>query len=70
MSAYDTIKNECSNCYAFDNSKHKQDLRTSHAGICKYYTCVVFKSDTCKAFMSVQQLPDFPTLETQQKLNL
>jgi spore cortex formation protein SpoVR/YcgB (stage V sporulation) len=43
---------KCENCSYFDGSKHENDKRTAHAGICSKWTEIVFKSETCKQFFS------------------
>jgi hypothetical protein len=46
------MKNQCQNCINFDASKHENDPRTSHAGICKKWCEIVFKTDKeCKQFL-------------------
>jgi len=48
----------CLNCIFFDGSKHQNDLRTSHAGICSKWTQITFKTDTCKQFFSNANKPE------------
>lgn len=42
----------CENCIFFDGSKHENDTRTKHAGICSKWTQIVFRSETCKQYFS------------------
>lgn len=44
------MKNLCENCTHFDGSKHQNDQRTHHAGICKKWCEIVFKTDNCKQY--------------------
>lgn len=56
-----TMKNTCENCVSFDPSRHENDKRTSHCGICSKFTEVVFKSDSkCKFFMIKTNPIDIP----------
>ena len=41
-------KISCANCHYFDNSAHKNDQRTHHAGICSKWSEVTFLTDSCK----------------------
>ena len=47
-------KNPCIDCNSFDNSKHINDPRTMHAGICKKWSQITFTSDTCKQYIPIQ----------------
>lgn len=47
----------CDNCTFFDGSKHQNDSRTSHAGICSKWSEIVFRSETCKQYISVLDQP-------------
>lgn len=40
----------CSNCTFFDGSRHENDKRTSHAGICSKWSQIVFKTEICKQY--------------------
>lgn len=42
----------CENCTFFDGSKHQNDKRTFHAGICSKWTEIVFKTEICKQYFS------------------
>ena len=44
----------CENCTFFDGSKHQNDIRTKHAGICSKWTEIVFRTETCKQYFSNQ----------------
>lgn len=46
---------KCENCIYFDNSKHKQDKRTEHAGICNKLGSITFLNETCKMFEPIQK---------------
>lgn len=47
----------CENCAFFNNSKHKLDKRTEHAGICSKWSEIQFKNSTCKMWFSNENLP-------------
>lgn len=47
----------CKNCIHFDPSKHANDPRTQHAGICTKWIEVTFKNDTCKHHFRADNLP-------------
>ena len=45
--------NTCKNCKSFDNSLHRNDVRTENMGICSKISEVVFKNDKiCKMFQN------------------
>lgn len=44
----------CENCMFFDGTKHDNDIRTKHAGICSKWTEIVFRTETCKQFFTLQ----------------
>lgn len=63
----------CENCFHFDGSQHENDARTKHAGICKNFSEIVFKKETCKFHFSKDNLPSekvFSKQETNVQLNL
>lgn len=50
-------KKPCLNCVHFDNTKHVNDSRTKHAGICQKWCQVTFNNHTCKDH-TLTALPD------------
>lgn len=56
---------KCKNCVHFDNTEHKQDKRTEHAGKCVKMAQIVFLNDSCnRMFQPVQKtLNDFEVIE-------
>jgi hypothetical protein len=61
----------CENCMYFDGSKHKNDTRTQHAGICSKWCQIVFKKEHCKQFFSAENLPPKSVfIEQPKQLNL
>lgn len=66
-------KETCENCHYFDNSAHKLDARTAHAGVCKKFSEIVFLSDNCSQYFDVSNLPQdkiFQPQETYQQRTL
>lgn len=49
----------CDNCDHFDGSKHANDVRTQHAGICNRWSMVTWKKDSCNQFINSASLPDW-----------
>lgn len=61
----------CENCASFDGTKHENDNRTKHAGICFKWSQIVFRNETCKQFFSNQNKTEtevFPPLLDISKL--
>lgn len=53
----------CIDCHFFDNSKHKNDPRTSHAGLCVKWSEINFKNSTCKQAIPIQESEKNPFKE-------
>lgn len=61
----------CQNCISFDPQRFKNDIRTSHCGLCDKFTEVVFKSDNgCKYFFSKMNPPILPIVQENKQLKL
>lgn len=61
----------CENCASFDGTKHENDNRTKHAGICSKWCQIVFKTENCKQFFSKENKKEkevFPPLLDLTKL--
>ena len=58
----------------FDPSKHQNDARTKHAGICTKWVEITFLSDSCKFHFSAENLPSekvfLTPLQPTQQLDL
>lgn len=46
---------KCENCHYLDTSKHENDQRTKHMGICTKFCEISFKWEKCKQFLPVQE---------------
>ena len=51
------MKENCENCHHFDGKKHENDSRTNHCGICLKFCQITFKSEICKDYFNVKNLP-------------
>lgn len=67
MSQNQDCKINCESCHYFDGSKHEKDKRTEHAGICKKWYEVTFKTDVCKYHFSNKNLPEWEQLTKKQQ---
>jgi len=54
-------KNTCQNCHFFDDSRHKNDNRTSHAGLCLKWSEINLKTSTCNQFKTICVLDGKPS---------
>ena len=52
------MNEKCQNCMFFDNSKFLHKSQTKDAGICTKFTEVMFKNDSCKFHLPIQELEE------------
>lgn len=52
----DPCQTACERCDFFDNSHHVKDARTAHAGLCKRWSNITWKTETCSEFLNAGDL--------------